>query len=209
MAVVGGDFYDMFVVGETVVLVVGDVSGKDAAAAAVTGLARHAIRSAAQWAHDPAEVLANLNRTMLFDVGDADIATFCTVLLVFGQRTDSGFQLRLSCAGHPAPLLVDASGHCSELAVEGPPVGWFEDAAFGERRIKLEAGATLVMHTDGLTEARRGGRLLGTDTVREALNGATGSAEEILKRVRALVAAPDVAVSDDIAALAFRAHPHG
>lgn len=209
MAVVGGDFYDMFVVGETFVLVVGDVSGKDAAAAAVTGLARHAIRSAAQWAHDPAEVLANLNRTMLFDVGDADIATFCTVLLVFGQRTDSGFQLRLSSAGHPPPLLVDASGHSIEVAVEGPPVGWFEDAAFGERRIELEAGATLVMYTDGLTEARRGGKLVGIEPVRGAVGGTIGSAGEILKRLRDFVTAPDVDVNDDIAALAFQAQPHG
>jgi sigma-B regulation protein RsbU (phosphoserine phosphatase) len=208
MAVVGGDFYDMFVVGETFVLVVGDVSGKDATAAAVTGLARHAIRSAAQWAKDPGEVLANLNRTMLFDVGDTDIATFCTVLLVFGRRTDSGFQLRLSCAGHPAPLLVDASGHSMELVVAGPPVGWFEDAVFGERRIELEAGATLVMYTDGVTEARRGGQLVGIEPIRKAVEGPTGSAGEILKRLRDFATAPGVEVNDDIAALAFRAKTH-
>ena len=208
MAVVGGDFYDMFVVGETFVLVVGDVSGKDATAAAVTGLARHAIRSAAQWANDPGEVLANLNRTMLFDVGDTDIATFCTVLLVFGQRTGSGFQLRLSCAGHPAPLLVDASGHSTELAVAGPPVGWFEDAVFGERRIELEPGATLLMYTDGVTEARRGGQLVGIEPIREAVEGPTGSAGEILKRLRDFFTAPGIEVNDDIAALAFRAKTH-
>jgi sigma-B regulation protein RsbU (phosphoserine phosphatase) len=205
MAVVGGDFYDMFVVGETYVLAVGDVSGKDAAAAAVTGLARHAIRSAAQWAKDPVEVLANLNRTMLLDVGDSDIATFCTVLLVFGQRTDCGFRLRLACAGHPAPLLIDATGRSTEVAVEGPPAGWFEDAAFGETEIELEPGASLVMYTDGLSEARRGGQLVGIDAVREALEGATGSAEGMLKVLRDLITAPDVSVNDDVAVLVFRA----
>jgi phosphoserine phosphatase RsbU/P len=209
MAVVGGDFYDMFVVGETCVLAVGDVSGKDAAAAAITGLARHAIRSAAQWARDPAEVLTNLNRTMLLDVGDSDIATFCTVLLVFGQRTDSSFRLRLACAGHPAPLLVDATGHSTEIAVEGPPAGWFEDAVFGEIELELEPGASLVMYTDGLSEARRDGQLLGIDAVREVLEGAPGSAEGMLKVLRNLITAPEVSVSDDVAVLVFRAQHRG
>jgi phosphoserine phosphatase RsbU/P len=183
------------------------VSGKDAAAAAVTGLARHAIRSAAQWAHEPGEVLANLNRTMLLDVADRDIATFCTVLLVFAQRTVSGFRLRLACAGHPAPLLIDATGRSTEIAVEGPPAGWFEDAAFGETEIELEPGETLVMYTDGLSEARRGGQLLGIDAVREALEGAAGSANGMLKVIADLIAAPEVSVSDDVAVLAFRAQP--
>ncbi len=101
MAVVGGDFYDMFLVGETCVLAVGDVSGKDAAAAAVTGLARHAIRSAAQWAREPGEVLANLNRTMLLDVGDRDIATFCTVLLVVRRRNGQRLSAAIGVRGTP------------------------------------------------------------------------------------------------------------
>ncbi len=209
MAVVGGDFYDMFLVGETCVLAVGDVSGKDAAAAAVTGLARHAIRSAAQWAHEPGEVLANLNRTMLLDVGDRDIATFCTVLLAFAEGKGSGFRLRLACAGHPAPLLIDATGRSTEIAVEGPPAGWFEDAVFGEIELELEPGASLVMYTDGLSEARRDGQLLGIEAVRGALAGAAGSADGMLKILRDLITAPEVSVSDDVAVLAFRAQPDG
>jgi sigma-B regulation protein RsbU (phosphoserine phosphatase) len=209
LAVVGGDFYDMFVVGGTCVLAVGDVSGKDAAAAAVTGLARHAIRSAAQWAHEPVEVLANLNRTMLLDVGDSDVATFCTVLLVFGDRTDSGFRLRLASAGHPAPLLIDATGHSTEIAVEGPPAGWFEDAAFGEIEFELEPGASLVMYTDGLIEARRNGQLVGIDAVRGALEGGARSAEGMLRVLRDLITAPEISVGDDVAVLAFRAQPRG
>jgi phosphoserine phosphatase RsbU/P len=209
MAVVGGDFYDMFLVGETCVLAVGDVSGKDAAAAAVTGLARHAIRSAAQWAHEPGEVLTNLNRTMLLDAGDRDIQTFCTVLLAFAEGTGSGFRLRLACAGHPAPLLIDAAGRSTDIAVEGPPAGWFEDAVFGEIELELGPGASLIMYTDGLSEARREGQLLGIDAVRGALAGAAGSAEGMLKVLRDLITAPEVSVSDDVAVLAFRAQPDG
>lgn len=209
MAVVGGDFYDMFLVGETCVLAVGDVSGKDAVAAAITGLARHAIRSAAQWAREPAEVLANLNRTMLLDAGDRDIATFCTVLLAFAQRTGSGFRLRLACAGHPAPLLIDAAGRSTEVQTAGPPAGWFQNAAFGETEVELEPGASLVMYTDGLIEARRRGQLIGIDAVRGALAGGAGSTEGMLEALRDLITAPEVRVSDDVAVLVFRAHPDG
>ena len=209
LAVVGGDFYDMFVVGETFVLAIGDVSGKDAAAAAVTGLARHAIRSAAQWAQEPREVLANLNRTMLLDAGDSDIATFCTVLLAFGRRTDTGFRLRLASAGHPRPLLIDASGRSTEVEVEGPPAGWFDEAVFGEVEVELESGATLLMYTDGLSEARRGDQLLGVDAVREVLKRAAGSADGMLTVLHDFIGAADVTVSDDIAVLAFRARPRG
>jgi sigma-B regulation protein RsbU (phosphoserine phosphatase) len=209
MAVVGGDFYDMFVVGETCVLAIGDVSGKDAAAAAVTGLARHAIRSAAQWAHEPGEVLANLNRTMLLDVGGGDIATFCTVLLAFAQRTESGFRLRLACAGHPAPLLIDARGRSIEITVEGPPAGWFEDATFGEVELELEEGATLLMYTDGLSEARKGGQLVGIDAIGEALEDAAGSAEGMLEALGDFITGPELSVADDVAVLAFRAQPRG
>jgi sigma-B regulation protein RsbU (phosphoserine phosphatase) len=209
MAVVGGDFYDMFLVGETCVLAVGDVSGKDATAAAVTGLARHAIRSAAQWAREPGEVLANLNRTMLLDVGERDIPTFCTVLLAFATQTGRGFRLRLACAGHPAPLLIDATGRSSEIAIEGPPTGWFEDATFGETEVELEPGASLVMYTDGLVEARRQGQLLGLDAVRRALEGAAGSTEETIGALRDLITAPEVTVGDDVAVLTFRAQLDG
>ena len=209
LAVVGGDFYDMFVVDETCVLAIGDVSGKDAAAAAVTGLARHAIRSAAQWAQNPSDVLENLNRTMLLDAGDSDIATFCTVLVAFGRRTDTGFRLRLACAGHPRPLLIDASGRSTEIEVEGPPAGWFEDAVFGEVEVELDPGATLIMYTDGLSEARRSGQLLGVNAAREVLEHAPRSADGMLKSLRDFISAADVTVSDDIAVLAFRALPRG
>ena len=207
LAVVGGDLYDMFVVGETCVLAIGDVSGKDAAA--VTGLAHHAIRSAAQWAQEPREVLANHNRTMLLDAGDSDIATFCTVLLAFGRRTDTGFRLRLASAGHPRPLLIDASGRSTDVEVEGPPSGWFDEAVFGEVEVELESGATLFMYTDGLSEARRGDQLLGVDAVREVLKRAPESPDGMLTVLHDFIGAADVTVSDDIAVPAFRARPRG
>ncbi len=80
---------------------------------------------------------------------------------------------------------------------------------FGEIELELEPGASLVMYTDGLSEARRDGQLLGIDAVRGALAGGAGSADGMLKILRDLITAPEVSVSDDVAVLAFRAQPDG
>jgi sigma-B regulation protein RsbU (phosphoserine phosphatase) len=204
-AVVGGDFYDVFTVGDIYVLVVGDVSGKDAAAAAVTGLARHTIRSSAQWANTPCEVLRNLNRTMLLDASNDEIASFCTVLLVFARRGGDRFALRVASAGHPPALLVGADGVSTELGAVGPPAGWYEEAAFEEVETELCAGEHLVMYTDGLTEARSRGGFIGVERLTEVLSTAHGSAGDVIAALRDVISAVDVTVTDDVAALAFEA----
>jgi sigma-B regulation protein RsbU (phosphoserine phosphatase) len=89
--------------------------------------------------------------------------------------------------------------------IEGPPAGWFEDATFGETEVELEPGASLVMYTDGLIEARQHGQLLGIDAVRSALEDAAGSAEETIGALRDLITAPEVTVGDDVAVLTLRA----
>lgn len=206
-AVVGGDFYDMFMVGDTCVLAVGDVSGKDAAAAAVTGLARHAIRSSAQWAEGPAEILRNLNHTMLLDAPDGDIATYCTVFLAFASRSKDGFRLRIASAGHPPALLSSPDERVKEIPIAGPAAGWYEDSAFPELEVELRGGQTILMYTDGLTEARSEGRLVGVGRVIDTLVRTPLSAEDAISAVRSVVSAEDVTVSDDVAALAFTALP--
>ncbi|MDF2434815.1 MAG: phosphoserine phosphatase RsbU/P [Mucilaginibacter sp.] len=204
-AVVGGDFYDMFIVDDACIMAVGDVSGKDAAAAASTGLARHSIRSSSQWAGGPMECLRNLNHTMLLDAHGDDITTFCTVVLVFARRSEYGFTLRIASAGHPPALLCDAAGRCTELTVAGPPAGWYEEAAFEEIEVDLRSGQTIVMYTDGLPEARSAGTLVGIERVIEALTRVAGSAEDAIAALRGVVTAADVNVGDDVAALAFGA----
>ena len=207
-AVVGGDFYDLFTVGDICVLAVGDVSGKDAAAAAVTGLARHAIRSSAQWAEGPAESLRNLNRTMLLDARDGDIATYCTVLLAFARPSADGFRLRIASAGHPPALLSSPDGQIKELSIAGPVAGWFEDSTFPELEVELRAGHTILMYTDGLTEARSEGGLVGVGRVIDTLAHTRISASDAIAAVGRVVGAEDVTVSDDVAALAFTALEH-
>jgi PAS domain S-box-containing protein len=146
---VGGDFYDVYLrsAGEWL-LVIGDVVGKGAEAAATTALIRYTLRAAALRPGSAAELLEELNRAML-----AQEASFCTVALVSIRPTASGAtELSVCLAGHPAPLLLRAGGEASGVGRHGTMLGFVERPELVETRIELEPGDVLLLYTDGLTE---------------------------------------------------------
>lgn len=200
--VVGGDFYDAFAAGDGWLLAVGDVSGKGLRAAAVTGLARHTVRSAAQWAPRPAAILDNLNRSMLLDQGE-DVDHYCTLILALAQATADGFLLTFASAGHPPALIIRGDGSCEEISGSGPPAGWQAEPLYSEVTVEVEAGDRVLMYTDGLTEARRAGAFLGVQGVREIVCDLDRD-ESIVQALSQAVRAPDMTVSDDLAALVLQ-----
>jgi sigma-B regulation protein RsbU (phosphoserine phosphatase) len=204
-SVVGGDFYDVFAVAPDLwVMAVGDVSGKGASAAGVTGLARHTIRTAAMTTDDPARVLTVLNRAMFLG-REGDLDHYCTAHVAFLRREGNGFALRSASAGHPAGVLLRASSDVESVAAEGPPVGWFETAAFTAVDVVLAPGDALVLYTDGLSEARRDGALLGEPAIHALLAEAAGeTADGIAGRIAALLARDDTEQRDDTALLVAR-----
>ncbi|GGJ79405.1 hypothetical protein GCM10011583_08720 [Streptomyces camponoticapitis] len=153
---VGGDFYDLFpLTGGTWGLFLGDVCGKGAAAAAVTSLARYTLRAAAVYDPDPAAVLSNLNTVLNHEYNGED-PRFCTV--VFGLVTPAergGFDITLASGGHPPALLMSADGTARYLPTPGGQlIGVLPDAHIVTTTLHLGAGDTMLLHTDGLTEAR-------------------------------------------------------
>src|SRR3954454_22055008 len=95
---VGGDFYDVFLSGDGVwTVIVGDVSGKGADAAAITALARHTLRTASMLHDDPAANLTLLNRALHADAGADD---FCTVFYARLSPGDEGVEVCFSNGGH-------------------------------------------------------------------------------------------------------------
>ncbi|MFH8468461.1 SpoIIE family protein phosphatase [Streptomyces sp. NPDC017991] len=153
---VGGDFYDLFPLAEGAWgLFLGDVCGKGAAAAAVTSLARYTLRAAAVYDPDPVAVLANLNTVLNHEYNGAD-PRFCTV--VFGLLTPDpdrgGFHITLASGGHPPALLMRADGTTGYLPTPGGQlIGVLADAHIATTAVRLTPGDTLLLHTDGLTEA--------------------------------------------------------
>ena len=105
---VGGDFYDAFAVSDgRWAIIVGDVCGKGAEAAAMTAMARWTLRSLASWAVGPDEALRFLNRAMLGEDLEGRFITVAYLLLTVENGTA---QVSLACAGHPPPILVPAAG---------------------------------------------------------------------------------------------------
>jgi phosphoserine phosphatase RsbU/P len=195
-----GDFYDVFALGEDCWgVVIGDVCGKGVEAAKVTAMARHTIRAAARADPDPAKVLGLLNETM----AGAGLPESLFLSAQFGLlRTEgTGARLRLSSAGHPMPILRRADGGVEEVQVRGTLLGLVDDPPLAPIDLELAPGDTLLLYTDGVTEAR-GGDVFGErrllDLVRDAPAGVAAIADHVETAIRAHTAGP---LSDDIALL--------
>jgi sigma-B regulation protein RsbU (phosphoserine phosphatase) len=153
---VGGDFYDLFPLdGDRWGFFLGDVCGKGVEAAAVTSLARYTLRAAAVYDPDPSTVLGNLN-TVLYQEYLADTHRYCTVVFgILGPATPAGRTATITGGGHPPALVLRADGTATyEQTTGGPIVGVIPHTRFAAIAVDLAPGDTLVLYTDGLTDAR-------------------------------------------------------
>jgi serine phosphatase RsbU (regulator of sigma subunit) len=150
---VGGDFYDCFATGAgDWALVIGDVCGKGAEAAALTALARYTVRAAALQSRSPSAILHRLNEALLRDRLDY---RFCTVLYVSLTPGEHGVSACLTAGGHPLPFVLRAGGGVECVGTPGSLLGIVDPPELAEQRIELAPGDALVLFTDGVTEADR------------------------------------------------------
>ncbi|GGR97974.1 hypothetical protein GCM10010236_60790 [Streptomyces eurythermus] len=202
---VGGDFYDVFPIGNGAYgFAIGDVCGTGPNAAAVTGLARHALRLLAREGLSGPAVLQRLNSAIL-DEGDR--SRFLTLL--YGElrtRADGSAELKVVCAGHPLPLRLRQDGTVTAAAEPQPLLGVIEDLELYEETVTLDPGDVLLCVTDGVTERREGSRMLGDDGLADVLTTCTGlTAGAVAARImRAVERFASDAPSDDMAILAMR-----
>ncbi len=147
---VGGDFYDVYLRSPTEWLVViGDVTGKGADAAATTALVRYTLRAAAQHPGSPSALLHELNMAMV-----AQEANYCTAaVLTIRKQSDDAVVVTASLAGHHPPLLIRPDGEIDSLGTPGTLLGWTTDPSFSEHQLELGPKETLFLFTDGLTDA--------------------------------------------------------
>ncbi len=144
---IGGDFYDAFRIAGGWMVVVGDVTGRGAQAAAITAHARYTLRTAAALTGDPVIALETLNRELLARRGPA----LCSVAAMAIDE-DSTQPVRLAVAGHPPPLLVDGES-VTEATAPAPVLGAFAEVHWTIERARLRPGQQLIAITDGVTEA--------------------------------------------------------
>lgn len=146
---VGGDFYDVFDTGDgTWGVALGDVCGKGPAAAALTGLVRHTIRTAAVGGRRPSSVLELVNREILRNKVDR----FCTATLGRIRRSNGSVHVDVSCGGHPPPLIYRPGRTVEAAECLGTLLGVFPEPSLAEVPVELGPGDAIVFYTDGLTE---------------------------------------------------------
>ncbi|MGX1115054.1 sigma-B regulation protein RsbU (phosphoserine phosphatase) [Streptomyces ambofaciens] len=155
----GGDFYDLFPSdGGRFAFFLGDVCGKGPEAAAVTSLTRYTLRAAALHDPDPVAALTTLNKVLneRYNGGDP---RYCTVIfgLLEPDPQAGTVAVHLASGGHPSALVLRAGGTAEFLPTPGGLlVGVLPTAPFTAGTCVLGPGDTLVLYTDGLTEARTG-----------------------------------------------------
>ncbi|WNI19829.1 SpoIIE family protein phosphatase [Actinacidiphila sp. ITFR-21] len=202
---VGGDFYDLFPIRDGCWgFAIGDVCGTGPEAAAVTGLARHALRLLAREGFGGPAVLERLNAAILDEGARSRFLT-----LLYGElwpQHDGSAVLRMVCAGHPLPLRLRPDGTVEPAAEPQPLLGVMDDLELFEQSITLDPGDVLLCVTDGVTERREGTRMLGDDGLAEVLATCTGlTAGAVAARIqRAVERFASDAPSDDMAILAMR-----
>ena len=193
---VGGDWYDVVEVGDSLVLVVGDVVGRGVQAAAVMGQLQATVRAYAVEGHGPAEVLTRLEHVAASIPG----LDFTTCLVArFAPATGA---LVVCSAGHPPPVVAQDTGGAQVLDVEPGRALGVGGGHYVEQSFELAEGSILLLYTDGLVEERAVALDVGLDRLVAALGQPVRSADEACAQVLRELGR-DVSTDDDIAVLAL------
>jgi len=201
---VGGDFYGVVRQPDgRFTAIIGDVCGRGAGAAALTGLARHTVETILETGGEPDDAVRQLNGKMLRN----KVGKFLTMATVtFGAAGPEGLPIRSLTAGHPPPMIVRRDGRVEETACLGQLVGVVAVPSLTLVDDVLQPGDCVVLFTDGLIEARDEAGAFFGDTDLETTLAALHDLP--LPRMANTLVAGDgrYAVDDDAAVLLIRYH---
>ena len=201
---VGGDFYDFFRLDDDhIALVIADVCGKGIPAALYMAVSRTVIRTKGIQTDSPAVCMAESNRMLASYSFDY---MFVTVFYAV-YNTKTGLVTYCN-AGHLPPQVLRADGSTESLPLpENMVLGLREGATYQEGTLQLEHGDTLVMYTDGVTEAMRGSTMFGSKRLDFVLCGLMGtSSQQMIEGIKMGISAfvGDTEQGDDITMLVLK-----
>jgi len=178
---VGGDFYDAFAVPGGWMVLVGDVAGRGAEAAALTSLSRYTLRTAGRLLGDPIAAFEQLNHALREREGLSLVSVCCVLLRAAGESARAEVVL----AGHPPAYRV-RSGIPSPVGVFAPFLGAYERGGWEVVAIDLAAGDQLVLYTDGVIDAVGEEERFGEERLIATLGEGRGAADTVARIERAV-----------------------
>jgi serine phosphatase RsbU (regulator of sigma subunit) len=199
---VGGDLYDFLALDDgRLAVVLGDVTGHGVDATADMAMAKFVFRSLVREHAEPGDFLAAANDVICSEIAGGKFISMSYVVVDGVAGTVSA-----ASAGHPPPRLVLADGTVSRLAPHGLVLGIEPGQEYSAVGAELPRGASLVLYTDGVVEARRDGELYGDERLDTLLAGR----QDVPARALAALVAEDARefaggdLSDDVAVLVIR-----
>jgi phosphoserine phosphatase RsbU/P len=199
---VGGDVYDFLALEDgRLAVVLGDVTGHGVDATADMAMAKFVFRSLAREHPEPADFLAAANEVICSEIASGKFISMSYVVVDGVSGNVAG-----ASAGHPSPRIVLSDGTTRSLDVRGLVLGIDGGQEYVEAYAELPPGASLVLYTDGVVEARRDGELYGDDR----LDALLAKRHELSARGLAAAVAEDARdfaggdLSDDLAVVVIR-----
>ncbi|HEU5244623.1 MAG TPA: SpoIIE family protein phosphatase [Gaiellaceae bacterium] len=199
---VGGDVYDFLALADgRLAVVLGDVTGHGVDATADMAMAKFVFRSLAREHQEPADFLASANDVICSEIGPGKFISMSYVVVDGASGRVAG-----ASAGHPAPRIVLPGGATKPLEAHGLVLGIDPGQRYAESQAELPPGASLVLYTDGVVEARRNGELYGD----ERLDVLLAEQHELPAHLLAAAVADDARefaggdLSDDLAVVVIR-----
>ena len=199
---VGGDLYDYFIDEDKLYFIIGDVSGKGIPASLLMAVTRSLFRSVTLHFDSPAEILTNLNNSL---AENNDSNMFVTLFL--GILDLNSGKLQFCNAGHNPPIVLRDSATFMDL-IPNLPLGLIDGFQYQQQEKKIYHGTTLILYTDGLTEAENETQMLyGEERLLQLINSSEdlntqNLVETIIEDVHAHVKSAEQ--SDDLTLLAIK-----
>ena len=203
---VGGDVYDYLTLGDgRLAVVLGDVTGHGVDATADMAMAKYVFRSLAREHPDPGTFLAAANEVVSSEIAPGRFITMVEIVLDAAQG-----EVACASAGHPPPRLVLPDGRVESIAARGLALGIDAPQAYDTVTEQFAPGAIVVVYTDGVIEARRGGEQFGVERLDELLAARRGMPPQEIAQA-ALAACRDWTegeLTDDFAVVVVKRSPH-